>query len=198
MSTVGTLYDETIKFGYAKLLQVSTASGASSIDFVAPLALDYDTFWFDLDSLTPSLNSAILIIYVSTNSGSSWQAGTDYYWYTFLVQPGGAGAASYSSTALPETTYMRISQPQSAPAGFYPTDGRVTFNLGPNRGTTGGHRSFDWITINQDPASGYPVASTGGGAYTGTAPNGVRIFFSGGSTITGIIRCYGLKKGSGV
>ena len=196
MSTVGTLYDETVKFGYGKLLQTSTASGAASIDFVAPLALDYDTFWFDLDSLT-SAASQLLQIFVSINSGSTWITASGTYWYTFLYQPGGSAAASYSSSQLggAETTYMRIGQPLVVPAGAYPMNGRVYFNLGPNRGVTGGHRQFDWITIGRD-GTGYTATSTGGGASTGTAPNGVRFSFAG-NAMTGTIRCYGLKKGQG-
>jgi hypothetical protein len=114
------------------------------------------------------------------------------YYYTFLVQQANA-AGSYSSQQMGETVFMRVAQPPYVPVSFYPLNGRVYLNLGSRAAS--GHRQFDWTTIGRE-ANGALTASTGGGAFTGACPNGVRFFFSG-STITGTIRCYGMKKGGG-
>ena len=74
MSTVGTLYDETIKFGRGKLLGTLTASNSASLAWssvfdpaIAPEV--YDVYYVELLNVLPVNNSASLFGRVSNAGG---------------------------------------------------------------------------------------------------------------------------------
>jgi hypothetical protein len=78
MSVAGTLYDETIKNGYADFLQAINVGTASAVGFALPLG--YDSYLFDLDALYYNTDNAALIGRVSTDNGASYK--TDSYWWS--------------------------------------------------------------------------------------------------------------------
>ena len=72
MSTVNTLYDETVTGGFAKLLTVNTVtSNVASINFTIPS--NFDTFWFEVTNVTFTYaGNDFLIIYASGDGGSTF------------------------------------------------------------------------------------------------------------------------------
>lgn len=79
MSTAGTLYDETIKNGFADLLSVQNVGTASSVAFLLGSPPAYDSYLFDLDALYYNTDGAALIARVSVDNGAVWQT-ANYWW----------------------------------------------------------------------------------------------------------------------
>lgn len=78
MSTAGTLYDETIKNGYAEFLSAQNVGTAGAVAFSLPAG--YDSYLFDLDALYYNTEGAAIIGRVSTDNGASYKA--DNYWWS--------------------------------------------------------------------------------------------------------------------
>ena len=197
MSTVGTLYDETVKFGFAKLLSTQAASNSASLDFIAPFVGNaYDTFIFDLFALGPTAtDTAYLAMVLSADGGATW--GSSGYWTEYARQgafvpgPPIAHGSVYQGAAA--QTLFALSDYQYAPAGRL--SGRVRCN--PGLSSEGGVKSFEWQLAHHAQTSGGNTLVIGGGGWSVThVINGVRFFYSGTTVATGSIRCYGLKRGT--
>lgn len=198
MSTVGTIYDETIKYGFAKLLSTQTASNSTSIAFTAPFVGDlYDTYVFDLFGLAPSVDT-FLAMRFSTDGGATWAA-TDY-WTQYIRQDANASApvsygSIYQGVAWQATFVLSDFQYSTGNPGRL--SGRVRFNRAyPSGGA--GVRNVEWQLAHHcsNPGSTNTFAQGGGGWVATNYVNGVLFFYSGGNIVSGSIRCYGLKGGT--
>lgn len=197
MSTVGTLYDETVKNGFAKLLSAQVLTNASYVDFIAPLAynLGYRTYWFDFDHLQiTSGGNDRLVSYVSWDGGVNWCP--DHLWSIIRCYSHNA-SDTYGSVALnpsgsptaPYRDVLWIGLDQVA-VGYQ--SGRLYFHRG--AAGAGGYRPlYGEMTGLQ---SGQ-IALLQHAQYTWHAQNqfnAIRFRYTVG-LMTGVIRCYGLKTG---
>ena len=189
MSTAGTLYDETIKFGHGKLLQIATASGAASIA-ITGFDPTFDSYVIDLDNFYNVTEGQYLVMQVSYDSGATWKTTASYYWASFssISNYTPPGIHWYSSLNLSEASWLRMSHgmtPGNAlvarvrvfqnPVGYT----HLTWHCG------GWHSSYithDWI------GSGMWVGNVG-------LVNGVRWNFTSG-TVSGTVRLYGMRTGA--
>jgi hypothetical protein len=180
MSTVGTLYDEAIKFGYAKLLTVNIANNSSALDFVSGLALGYDSYIFDVDKLYSNVSNANLYWRVSSDSGSSYIQTTYLAGISRVLPTVGHQFVGYNAG----TEFV----PQLGPGASQSLSGRVYMQPAQNK--------FTWhFSAFVD---GYRQTLTfGGGANFSVATiNAVRFAFASANLTTGAIRLYGMKKGT--
>jgi hypothetical protein len=191
MSTVGTLYDETIKNGCTKLLSAQVVTNVSVVDFVAPLsfALGYRTFLFDFDNLKCSTDSNRLVAYASTDGGASW--GGDYLWSFIRVYTHSA-ADFYGSVALGGgyRANMFVGDTQWVSgyiSGFYYFHRQAA--------GAGGIRVSYGEVIIRHPSVGVTSMQHSQANWFGGDVNAIRFTYPG-SLMSGTIRCYGLKTGS--
>lgn len=199
MSTAGTLYDEIIRYGSAKLLSAQTFSNVTFIDFVAPLAfaLGYRTFWFDFDSVTCSISGAHFRAYVSADGGSTFQG--DYLWSMQRMYSHGA-ADTYGSVAFSPGSAggdyrgsIWVSDAQYSPGPYY-MNGYMCFNR--QAAGLGGVRNIYGTTTYRHPSLGIAIKTHGSVPWAGGWDwNAIRLQYNTG-TMSGMIRCYGLKTGS--
>ena len=193
MSTVGTLYDETVKNGFAKLLSVQTFTGVYVCDFVAPLSsLEYRTFWFDIDNLIGSNTDQYLFMYTSHDGGATWNTTTNYW--VILIGYSHTTTAFYGSVMAGAPAQAYLQPGGSVQYGPLPLAGRVYFYR--SSVNEGGGKVFEWHITFRHPSYGMCCTWGGGGYYGHHGINGVRFQYNAGATMTGAIRCYGLKKGS--
>jgi hypothetical protein len=196
MSTVGTLYDDTITNGFAKLLSAQVVTNVSVVDFVAPLAfgLGYRTFWFDFDNLICNTDSQRLVAYVSTNGGASFQG--DYLW-SILRTYSHLAMDTYGSVALtPDSgggVYRGTMWIGDGQAGNLYTSGRLYFNR--CAAGLGGTRMLYGEVVNRHPSYGVSVMQNAQTPWAGGDWNAIRFQYTAG-TMSGAIRLYGLKTGS--
>jgi hypothetical protein len=197
MSTAGTLYDETVKNGFAKLLSAQTVTNVSAVDFVAPLAfaLGYRTFWFDFYNLVCNTNNDRFVANVSWDGGTSW--GPDFLW-SFIRCYSHQAADTYGSVALSPSAaggvyrgVMWLGHDQAA--NLY-ISGRLYFHRGV-QGASGYRGCYGEMT-GRHPSAGVSIISHAQFSWFSPADfNAIRFYFTG-STMSGTIRCYGLKTGS--
>lgn len=189
MTTAGTLYDETVGGGFAKLLNSTVISnGATLVGISLPSA--YDAFMFDLESIYCTGQPAFLIR-VSIDNGATWLQ--SYYWSMSTVFSYNANAWSpYGSHTLGggHTTWLGWSH------GWFdghPLGGRV--RLFQNSGTN----AFSTVLFRYScpQPSYYTACNVGSGWWPGgTAINAIAFLPSGGSFTGGTIRMYGMRKGT--
>ena len=194
MSTVGTLYDETIKNGFGKLLSVNeVVSPVANVDIVAPFTSAYDNYIFDIDALQSDNTGAYFLFYPSVDGGASFTQ-TGLLWSLGCVWSHQAGSTfgSVYYGAGPQT-YMQ--QTYDAQYGPLPLHCVILFNRGPPGG--GGERQYLWTNMHRSP--GYGSGFTwGNGANNASYAmmTGIRFRYSSGNIISGAIRVYGVKTGA--
>jgi hypothetical protein len=192
MSTVGTLYDKTIKNGYAKLLAVTeVVSTVSVIDFVSPFTSTYDNYIFELESLQSDNTGAFFMFYPSNNSGASWLQ-SENLWSLAGVWSHREGATYGSTIYSGSRVYMQ--QTYDAQYGPLPMSGIIYFNRGAPG--TGGEKQFLWTNVYRSPSYGAGVTWGNGAANISYAMmTGIRFLYSSGNIIAGAIRVFGIKTG---
>ena len=192
MSTVGTLYDETIKNGFAKLLAVQVVSSpVATIDFVAPFTSTYDNYIFDVDCLQSDNTSNYFMFYPSVNSGVSW-LNLENLWAIGAIWSHQAITTYGSTIYTGARTYMQMTY--DAQYGPLPLSCTIYFNRGPPG--SGGEKQYQWTNIYRTPGTG-ACMTWGNGATNSTYAmmTGIRFLYSGGNIISGAIRVYGIKTG---
>jgi hypothetical protein len=192
MSTVGTLYEKTIKNGYAKLLAIQdVVSPVANISFVAPFTSTYDNYIFDIDSLQSDNTGAYFLFYPSVDSGASWLQ-SELLWSLAGVWSHRA-VQTYGSTIYPGArVYMQ--QTYDAQYGPLPMSGTIYFNRGPPG--SGGEKQFFWMNTYRSPSYGSGFTWGNGAANSSYAlMTGIRFAYSSGNIIAGAIRVYGIKMG---
>jgi hypothetical protein len=191
MSTAGTLYDETVGGGFAKLLNSTVISNGASLVGIS-LPVGYDAFLIDLESIFCTGQPAF-IIRVSIDNGASWIA-ANYYWSmsTIFSNDPVNTWRPYGSFTLgdPHPTWLGWSH------GFidgYPLGGRV--RVFPNSGAN----AFSTILFRYSCVHPtlYTACNVGSGWWPGgTAINAIAFLPSSSSFTSGTIRLYGMRKGT--
>lgn len=170
--------------GAMVLLSTKTPSGASSVAFTSLLSSTYDNYMLIWYGVTTS-DKGGLGVRVSTNNGSSYDTGNNYYNAT-AVWGASTNFAQYTET--PTVSYLLI-QVQSWNAGGFPGNGTAyiyDLNNASNKKTfvsisTGINSDGNWYTRH---AGGlYNVAAT---------INAFEVIDVAGGTITGTFKLYGI------
>ena len=191
MSTVGTLYDETVKYGSAKLLSVAPASNSASLDFLN-LTFDFPVYVFDLVAMLPTVMGSNLLLRISTNNGATFDVTEGYHshWSYSMSHTTGGAHGSYISGAGAHRTWFYIGNLQNSGATLI---GRVIFY---RRGLSGG-RHFEWWSTTYRSDAGTGTMSIVGHGVQGSymTVDAVRFYYSSGTIASGVIRCYGMRPG---
>jgi hypothetical protein len=186
MSTAGTLYDDTIKNGYGKLLNVSTVSTpVTSIDVSCAYA-GFDSYLFELDQLF--LDNLLLLLRASSDNGATYPAaGCQWVLHTMFLG-GTPPYRSYANGTLGVYDYTQLSH-AAYPANAISGRVRITPDARSNImfKTAGVHNTnyeqLNWGCTYFDGVGG-PV-------------NKLRFFpHGGGSFSAGSIRTYGFRTGA--
>lgn len=169
------------------LVQQQTASASATLDFTTWYSSTYDEYWIDILGTLPATDSATLQLKVSTDGGTSWEAGTSYkYAYRYASTNGSSGVVVHAGTSSinmgggtenttstsTHTGHLRLFNPGSATRIKALAVSLQFF------GADGNYYGFD------------------GGAWwaTVTAVNGLRFAFDSGNIAEGTIRIYGVVK----
>lgn len=183
MSTAGTLYDETVKNGFARLLQSQSPTNVVNIAFISDLTDTYEVYFFDFTDVM-STADAWFYCQLSSTAGSTWSA--DYY-YAY-------GNAFYNTThALSGSRYSQNqicnTQPTTAALGgelwLYRckspnTLSSHTIQYGLSWSNSYGSQLMNTVGINVEE---YNVVT------------GIRFAFSSGNIASGKFRMFGIKTG---
>lgn len=190
MSTVGTLYDETVKFGYGKLLSRSVANSSSAI--VCSLPVEFDTFWIDLACLVPSVG-AYLFARMSQNGGSTWIAANYAYGMLWGDADGTPAGGNQNITSIGGTSsqQLQLSYVVNAASTQYALSGEVMFTRGL------GLQTFNSLTAYNESSSGSAWHRCCGTLWDSTsAITDIRFYYGSGLILKGSVTVYGLRKGT--
>jgi hypothetical protein len=175
--------------GALVLLEQHTASTSATLDFTTFIGSTYDDYIFRFINVLPATTNTALWMRMSTNGGSTYDAGANYInatwrWHSGLgsATAGGAGnsaivcagadGVSNSSTWGGLTGEMTLYNPGSA--SYKRAGGYV------------GHADGTTAVLEE--------AMVGGMYQISTAVNAIRFLMSSGNITSGTIRVYGVSK----
>jgi len=161
-------------------LATGTASSSATIDFTS--VTGYTNYLIIFDNVLPATNNVDLMLRVSTNSGSSWNAGaTDYGYQTFTAAGTGTAATNVSgnSVILVSATWANSTRGSGVIYIYNPGSGTAT------------NVSCQSFYEDQAKATYRYYLSAGRTTFT-TAVNGIRLLFSSGNISTGQFKLYGI------
>jgi hypothetical protein len=190
MSTVGTLYDETIKFGLARLQSSSLISAAVQyVTFALPTG--FSTFLFDLCNLRPGTDNQTLHVQVSMDNGATWKTDAAYYWTRFYVTSHGVSPSGGVVNAVGGAeTSLQISGVTSNTVG-----GDVAGELVYHRGNAN-VAPFTWHTCSLTPSLGSNAVRGAGTYWVSGTVNTVRLFFAVGNVVGGRVNLFCFRPGT--
>jgi len=190
MPTTGTIYDETIKYGVARVITRQNASNSANITFISGLEdTQYDGYCFDFNNLIPSVEGALLA-YISFNGGSTWV--TDWWygmWSTFTNYA--PVVAFYGNQDVGWATSCFLSHGYAAGS---PLSGYLRLWQGPQSASS--LKYLTWRTSYNMSASNYGTTNSVGGGYNQSAitrVTAVMFALSVGVFTTGSITMSGMK-----
>lgn len=165
------------------LLEQHTASGSASLDFTSWYTSDFNDYLIELLNVIPATNGTDMLVRLSTDGGTTWDSGSNYYYaWQYVDNVGDTGVIRGSpSTAI--TLFTVIANTLEGLSG--------TIHLfGPGSGV---RKS---LTIDMSASQVAAVyRGTGIGLWSNTAAyNGVRFLFSSGNIASGTARVYGVAK----
>jgi hypothetical protein len=196
MSTDGTLFDETIKLGYAKHLQTQNIPGGTVYAvFLAPFTTFYDTLMFEFVNVASTVDACIMGWRVSYDGGASFSA--DGYWWTQQYNFSYHAGGSYGSCSISQPDYVSYAYAGANPVNTHPSFGELYLQRSSRPFLT-----WDSHVVHIQSGLNF-ISCRAGGMHVGTGAgvaanpvNGIHFFFAGSSFKSGsIIRCFGIKKG---
>jgi hypothetical protein len=169
------------------LLEQHTASSSASLDFTTAITSTYDRYIFDLVGLVPATSGVDLWMKVSTDGGSTWIAGSSYFYSGRYTSSNATTGDSESSEGGAK---IRLNSSQSNASTAFCSG---TVNLF-HPGSTALHKStlMD-LSYKHTDTHWYRFTNLGGYAAT-TAVNAVQFLYSSGNIASGTVRCYGVRK----
>ena len=177
------------------LLEKHDASGSASLDFTtrnatgqsgATFQSDYDEYLIEFVDLAPATNNVDLLVLLSTNGGSSYDAGTNYARQTRLDQSTFNTVAGGNSGL---TALVAITNVSNGSTFGLNLSGKI---WAPGSAAHYKPFTFQGVYRNND-GSFYSVV--GSGVYlSATAVNAFQAKFSSGNIASGSIRVYGIVK----
>ena len=196
MSTAGTLFDETIKNGYSKLLGTGIVdppnTSVTSIAFSLLDTLGFDSYWFDLSGVRPSVQDHLCMrVFLG---GIGYSSGMYHYHSTQIL---------FGSPDNTTGTYTGISPGWSDQFFLgtncqptHPLSGRVALMNDARRSDN--WKQFIWHTAMYSAGADIIRTHIGSGFSEGSsAPlTTVQFFFGGAYFAYATIRCYGFRMGT--
>ena len=175
--------------GSFNLVEEHTASASASLPFTAGITSTYDEYDIEILNLVPVVNGDNLLIQVSTNGGSTYDSGSNYFW-----DGGSWRAASGFSNGGGTDTSIDLSAANGLGVSSTAASSGANFSLRMVN-PLGGTASTQFFGKGFIPFSGSSVRVMieVGGQYTPTtAVNAFRVTFSTGNIASGTVRLYGL------
>jgi hypothetical protein len=172
--------------GALVLLEQHTAAASATLDFAASISATYDEYLIEFVNVIPATNATSLYMRMSTNGGTSYDAGANYSYNSLGSNRFGTGVTGVDSggtqiqltkSAIDNTATagvcgsIRLFSPSSTALHKYVT-GQLSI-------LTGG------VIETQQSSGAYRSA---------TAVNAFRFLFAAGNITSGIIRVYGVAK----
>jgi len=181
VATTGTIYDETVKFGPAKLLASATISSpVAVVSFPSVVSSGIAVYHIDI-MLNVGSAGAYLCAQTTDSGGATW-SNTYYQVHGYYTQTGAGGDT---------TTFNTTSQLQISHACY---DGLKAEMMLFIRGGSANQGHSNWHSCcYAGPTYGLGHLY-GSGGYSGVS--GVRFYFSVGNIASGFIRVYGMRIGT--
>lgn len=172
--------------GSLVLLEQHSASASATLDFTSFIASDYDEYLIEILNLIPATNTVDLYVRLSTDGGSSYDAGANYNNATFGFDHTGSGLGGGTG------------QNQIAIRGTAEIHNNANYGVCGTMRLFGPGGSIYKRTSHQVSYfnSGSRIALIiGNGVYlSATAVNALRLLFSSGNIASGTVRIYGVAK----
>jgi hypothetical protein len=177
--------------GSLVLLEQHTASNSATLDFTTCISATYDEYLVEILNLVPATAGAIDLWWrVSTDGGSTYDAGANYNYVGNLTVAGGSGQAG--ATAAAQAALTIGNGPTSTASNGGITGSMRLVNPASTADWKRGKFSGDWVR-QVDNAFATGTCSV---AYTVTASayNAFRFLMSSGNITSGTVRVYGIAK----
>lgn len=177
-------------------LATKTASASTSLDFTTSdfSWTAYDVYVFEIVRLLPATNNVSLYIRLSTDGGSTFEAGATSYAYANKVL--GANGTIYDLGSGAGDTGAAIGATTNGTSNTTANGGlSATVKLfGPNN--TANQKLISWIGSYGGNTSSATISGSGFGAtnLTASAVNGIRFIQTSGNITSGTIRAYGIRN----
>lgn len=167
------------------LLEQHTASSSTTLDFTTAITSLYDEYIVEFLNVTPATDGAELLMRVSQDGGSTWDATAGRYYYNSSRVSGATwtaynGGGSATSLGLAHNIANSI-----APLGA--TGSLRVLPTGSNQ---------RWVIgqLHYIPSGADRSMSLVNGDYENSSFNAMRFLFSTGNILSGIVRVYGVTK----
>jgi hypothetical protein len=194
MSVAGTLYEETVQKGFARLLTTQAANNSATITFVSGLESNspYDTFLFDFTDVKPNTVSTYLRAQWSYDGGATWIGTAHFQAYTNSFYNTGSNISGTSTSGSFDLSNSGANTLTGLSFG-----GELWLHRGPTPYANPNYSYVIWhlLTWSQAYGSLY-LAGSGFAASTLGTPNAFRFFFGSGNIVSGAFRMYGIKRGT--
>jgi len=183
MPIAGTLYDETIKNGYAKLLSVNRLVNAASVTLTLDAA--HDNFIINMDNIYCSDVAGVPYAWFSFDNGATWH--NFYYWSASVLYQTYATTWGQHVSSVHGDSWIRLALNS---AGGHPLSGRLRLFAGRQ-----GFGDIAHLLWKIGSSGEYPFIQIGCGfPGLGNRPTHVVFYWSPGN-ISGTVQMYGMKKG---
>jgi hypothetical protein len=174
--------------GGLTLLEQHTASSSATLDFTSWYSSTYDQYQIELLNLIPATDLVNLYLRMSTNGGSSYDAGANYNWTNWAWRSAASGAFGANAA-----TQIILDPTSSVGVKNTATNGLCGTLRLYSPGSTAVHKQVVGQVSSLDSVSF--LGGTPTGIYLSTtAVNAFRFLFSSGNIASGIVRVYGIAK----
>ena len=167
--------------GALVLLEQHTAANSATLDFTTCISSTYDEYIVELINVIPATDGTALGCRISTNGGSSWETGSNYYNNNLYAAT--ATWVAVSATA----TYVQIAH-NVIDDGILGVHGSVRVY------PSGSSQRFFVGQVSYLPNNAGRVVNLINSDYETGAFNAMRFLFSSGNIASGTIRVYGIAK----
>ncbi len=162
-----------------KLISTLTASTSATLDFTATNSTIYSAYRFIIEDYLAATDATDLHMRVSTDGGSSYQAGTGYS-YGFI------GATSAPGTGNAGGTGASAAKMLNSLSNVAGTSGVIDVIIGGRTRMVG--------VLHGYQSAGVFVSVATGGEWNSSGVNAIRFLQSSGNITSGTIRVYGIPK----
>jgi hypothetical protein len=169
------------------LLEQHTAAASASLDFTTGITSEYDDYMIEIVSLLPATNAAIPYLRVSTNRGSSYDAGANYGWEVFNT-----AFASTSGGAAGSNTATQIQLFNGGQSSSYPMSMSLRF-FDPLNASYRKNLSGSGVLMFSTGPNNYLVVVAATYNLT-SAVDAFQLLYSTGNIASGTVRLYGLAR----
>ena len=170
------------------LVEEHTASSSATLNFTTCISSTYDDYQIEFVAISPATNGDSIGFRMSTNGGSSYDAGANYSWSAFGMAFNGSGA----NGNLTDTAGY-VSNGQGSPASTLGTFIGTAHLMDPLKVQNASGETEITATGFGLTSAGQRISFSSYGTYnSSTAVNAFQVLASTGNIASGTVRCYGL------